>query len=90
MRPAPKPEKTVAAEVVVYTTNTCPYCRAAKEFLKSKNVVFREVDVSRDDAMRDKLVTMSGQETVPQIFADGKPIGGYEDLVRYYRSGKTL
>ena len=80
----------MAAEVVVYTTQYCPYCRLAKEFLKSKNVSFREVDVSQDDAMREKLVKMSGQETVPQIFTDGRPIGGYEDLVRYYSSGKAL
>ncbi len=80
----------MAAEVVVYTTQYCPYCRLAKEFLKSKNVAFREVDVSEDDAMREKLVKMSGQETVPQIFADDQPIGGYEELVRYYGSGKSL
>ena len=90
MPPAPKPEKAMAADVVVYTTKYCPYCRSAKEFLTSKKVVFREVDVSEDDTMREKLVKMSGQETVPQIFADGKAIGGYEDLVRYYRSGKSL
>ena len=80
----------MAADVVVYTTGFCPYCLLAKEFLKSKKVTFREVDVSIDDAMREKLVKMSGQETVPQIFADGKSIGGYDDLVRFYRSGKTL
>ena len=80
----------MTAEVVVYTTQYCPYCRLAKEFLKSKNVVFREVDVSQDDAMREELVKMSGQETVPQIFADGRVLGGYEDLVRYYGSGKSL
>ena len=80
----------MAADVVIYTTGFCPYCLLAKEFLKSKKVAFREVDVSSDDAMREKLVKMSGQETVPQIFADGKSIGGYDDLVRFYRSGKTL
>ena len=80
----------MAAEVLVYTTRTCPYCRAAKDFLKQKNVTFREIDVTDDDAVREKLVRMSGQETVPQIFADGRSIGGYEDLVRFYRSGKTL
>ncbi len=80
----------MAAEVVVYTTRYCPYCRLAKEFLTSKNVVFREVDVSEDDVMREKLVKMSGQETVPQIFADGRPVGGYEELVRFYSSGKAF
>lgn len=80
----------MAKEVLVYTTNYCPYCSAAKKFLTSKKVTFREIDVTHDDAMREKLVQLSGQSTVPQIFVDGKSIGGYEDLVRYYQSGKTL
>ena len=77
-------------KVVIYTAAYCPYCHAAKEFLSSKKVAYEEVDVTRDEAMREKLVKMSGQMTVPQIFADGKSIGGYEDLVRYYQTGKTL
>ncbi len=77
-------------KVVVYTTNTCPYCHAAKEFLKSKKVEFENVDVSHDEAMREKLVQMSGQETVPQIFKGTKSIGGYQDLVRYYQDGHKL
>ncbi len=78
------------SKVVLYTTDTCPYCFAAKKFLKSKKVVFEEIDVTGDDATRSTLVEMSGQMTVPQIFSDGKSIGGYEELVEYYRSGKTL
>jgi glutaredoxin 3 len=77
----------MASEVIIYTTDYCPYCRAAKDFLKSKSVAFKEVDVTHDDAVRKKLVTLTGQETVPQIIADGKSIGGYEDLVRYYKAG---
>lgn len=78
------------AKVVVYTTGYCPYCRAAKDFLRSKGVAFEEIDVGDDEKLREQLVRMSGQETVPQIFADGRSIGGYEDLVAYYRSGKKL
>ncbi len=76
--------------VVIYTTNYCPYCHAAKEFLKSKKVPFKEVDVSTDEVMRQKLVELSGQETVPQIFSGGRSIGGYQDLVRYYQEGHRL
>lgn len=78
------------SKVVLYTTNYCPYCFAAKKFLQSKKVPFEEIDVTGDDAIRDKLLKMSGQMTVPQIFADGRSIGGYQDLVEYYRSGKIL
>lgn len=81
----------MAKEVLVYTTSSCPYCHAAKKFLTSKNVPFKEIDVTGDDAMRDKLVTMSGgRETVPQIFVDGQCIGGYDDLIAYYQSGKKI
>jgi glutaredoxin 3 len=81
----------MANEVVIYTTDWCPYCSAAKRFLDSKKVRYREVDVTGDDAAREKLVAMSGgRATVPQIFADGKPIGGYDDLVRLYASGGKL
>ena len=80
----------MSAKVTVYTTGSCPYCHAAKKFLKDKAVAFTEIDVTDDDAMREKLVKMSGQQTVPQIFAGEKSIGGYDDLVAYYRSGKSL
>lgn len=77
-------------KIVIYTTAHCPYCHAAKEFLTSKKVVYEEIDVTRDDAMREQLAQRTGQMTVPQIFADGRSIGGYEDLVRHYQSGKNL
>jgi glutaredoxin 3 len=81
----------MAKEVLVYTTSSCPYCHAAKKFLASKNVPFKEIDVTDDDAMRGKLVTLSGgRETVPQIFVDGKCLGGYDDLVAYYQSGNKI
>ncbi len=76
-------------DVVVYLTGYCPYCHAAKNLLESKGVAYREVDVTDDDAMREKLVGMTGgRETVPQIFVDGISIGGYQELVEYCKKGK--
>ena len=81
----------MAKKVEVYTTAYCPYCHAAKNLLKSKKVTFQEIDVSDDADLRKKLTQMTGgRETVPHIFADGKLIGGYDDLVAFYQSGKTL
>ena len=78
-------------KVTVYTTRSCPYCHAAKRFLESKKISFEEIDVTNDDAMREKLVEMSGgRETVPQIFIGTKSIGGYDDLVRLYQSDRAL
>ncbi len=80
----------MAKKVEVYTTPYCPYCHSAKNFLKSKKIAFTEIDVSDDDLRRKLIEKAGGRETVPQIFADGTHIGGYDDLVAYYQSGKTL
>ena len=81
----------MAKKVEIYTTSSCPFCHAAKNFLKSKKVEFQEIDVTSDSQAREKLTQMAGgRETVPQIFAEGKLIGGYEDLVKFYQAGKTL
>lgn len=73
-------------EIIIYTTPYCPYCRMAKDLLRQKGAAFKEIDVSEDDAMREKLVQMSGgRETVPQIFVDGKSIGGYDELAEFLR-----
>ncbi len=68
------------ATVVMYTTAYCPYCMQAKALLRHKGVAFEEVDVSADDALRDKMVRESGRRTVPQIFINGEPIGGFDEL----------
>ena len=67
------------AQVVIYTTNYCPYCTAAKALLRSKNVRFDEIDVTSDPSRRAEMEQRSQRRTVPRIFIDGKPIGGYED-----------
>jgi glutaredoxin 3 len=67
------------SQVVIYTTSYCPYCTAAKALLRSKNVQFHEIDVTDDPARRTEMEKLSRRRTVPQIFIDGKPIGGYDD-----------
>lgn len=68
------------AKVVVYTTQSCSYCVRAKALLKQKGVPFDEIDVSADDALRDRMIEASGRRTVPQIFINEEPIGGFEEL----------
>jgi glutaredoxin 3 len=69
------------AKVEVYTTSYCPYCTRAKSLLKSKGVAFEEIDVSSDSALREKMIELSGgRRTVPEIFINGKIIGGYDEL----------
>jgi glutaredoxin 3 len=68
------------AEVTIFTTHFCPFCVRAKRLLDHKGVPYREVDVSFDDELRERMVTESGRRTVPQIFIAGRPIGGFEEL----------
>jgi glutaredoxin 3 len=77
------------AEVKVYTTTICPYCFKAKALLKKRDVPFEEIDVSGDPEKRAWLVAASGgRKTVPQIFVDGKPVGGADELQALDRSGE--
>ena len=76
-------------DVVIYTTNYCPYCRQAEKFLTDKGVPFQQVDVTDDDAMREKLIELSGgRRTVPQIFIGGEAIGGYSDMMTLHQQGQ--
>ena len=70
------------AKVVIYTTNYCPYCFRAKALLRSKDVEFKEIDVTDDSDRRAEMERLSGRRTVPQIFIDAQPIGGYDDARR--------
>ena len=74
--------------VVVYTTDTCGFCRMAKDLLKRKQVPFKEVDVTDDDDARDALVLRTQQRTVPQIFIGETHVGGFTDLDALERAGK--
>ena len=76
------------AQVVIYTTSYCPYCTGAKSLLRSKEVVFEEIDVTHDPQRRAEMETRSGRFTVPQIFIDGEPIGGYDDARQLDANGE--
>jgi glutaredoxin 3 len=66
--------------VEIYTAPGCPFCVRAKRLLAARGIPYREIDVADDDALRTGLVTRTGRRTVPQIFIDGRSIGGFEEL----------
>lgn len=76
------------AKVVIYSTDYCPYCNAAKALLKAKGVAFTEINVEGDHAKRQWLVLTTGQRTVPQIFINDKPVGGFDDIKALDDAGK--
>jgi glutaredoxin 3 len=69
------------ARIEIYTTPTCPYCIAAKRLLTQKGAAFEEINVAGDpDGRRAMSARANGRTTVPQIFIDGRHIGGCDDL----------
>ncbi len=67
-------------KVEIYTTNYCPFCTRAKALLRSKNVAFEEIDVTYDERLQEEVQRLSGRRTVPQIFIDGKSVGGFDEI----------
>ena len=77
-----------AAPITIYSTAICPYCVAAKNFLKSKGLGWTEVRIDTDPAERDKMVAKTRRTSVPQIFIGETHVGGYDDMMALHRAGK--
>lgn len=77
------------AHILLYTTPYCGYCRAAKNLLDRKGLEFEEIDVAFDEALRaEMLQRANGMRTVPQIFINGRHVGGYQELAALERESK--
>ncbi len=77
------------ALVEIYSTMFCPFCWRAKKLLKKRGVDYAEIDVMADSARRSEMVARAnGRDTVPQIFIDGRHIGGSEELAALERNGE--
>ena len=74
-------------EVIMYSTAVCPYCVAAKNFLRSRGLDWQEVRVDMDPTQRRLMMEKTRRTSVPQIFINGTHVGGYDDLVKLDRSG---
>ena len=76
------------AQVRMYTTQFCGYCAAARSLLKEKGVAYEEIDVGMDPALRQEMTAKSGGTTVPQIFINDEPVGGYDDIAALNSAGE--
>lgn len=85
--PADLAELANSAEVVLFRTPLCGFCRAAEALFRARGIEFREVDVRGNAGARQWLREVSGQRTVPQIFIRGRSIGGYSELAGLDQSG---
>src|ERR1043165_7979910 len=74
-------------EIVMYTSAICPYCVAAKNFLKSKGQVWTEIRIDLDPAQREIMMARARRTSVPQIFIGQTHVGGYDDMIALPRAG---
>ncbi|RJX76275.1 glutaredoxin 3 [Pseudomonas sp. LS-2] len=76
------------AEVVVYSSDYCPYCSRAKYLLESKNVDFEEIKIDGKPQLRAEMTKKAGRTSVPQIWIGSVHVGGCDDLFALERAGK--
>jgi glutaredoxin 3 len=77
------------AQVLLYLTAACPYCRAAERLLAQKGVADVEaVRVDLEPARRAEMQARSGRSTVPQIWIGGRHVGGFDELYALERDGE--
>ena len=77
------------APVKVYSTGSCMFCMKAKSMLDKWQIEYEETRIDQDQsAMKEFVEKTNGARTVPQIFVEGKLIGGYTDLVDLHMDGE--
>ncbi len=78
----------MAAHVLMYTKTHCWYCRNARRLLGKKGVEYEEIDLLEHPDRREEMLARSPGSTVPQIFIDDEPIGGYDELKALDKAGE--
>ncbi|HUH81399.1 MAG TPA: glutaredoxin [Solirubrobacteraceae bacterium] len=76
------------AEVRLYTTDPCSFCRKVKGILSARGVKFTEVNLSKDPVGRVELAQRTGMMTFPQVTVDGRLLGGYAELQAAAENGR--
>lgn len=77
------------SDVVIYSSNYCPFCIRAKQLLDSKQVKYKEILVDGLPAVRAEMTRLAGGRTsVPQIWIGDTHVGGCDQLMTLERSGK--
>jgi glutaredoxin 3 len=77
------------AKVEIYTKTFCGFCVRARHLLESKGVDFEEYVIDGGGPKREEMIQRAkGRMTVPQIFIDGRHVGGCTELYELERDGK--
>jgi len=64
--------------VIMFTTPTCHHCTTAKRYLTEKGIRFKEIDVSRNTKAAQDMVRKTGQQGVPQVWINNRPVVGFD------------
>lgn len=75
-------------DIVVYASESCPYCRRARALLDRKGAAYAVLDVNRDPRLWQEIAQRTGRDTVPQIFIGDRHIGGCDDLFALDQRGE--
>jgi len=75
------------ANIKLYTTDPCGFCRSAKSLLESRGVSYEEINLAKDPEGRAELVALTGQMTFPQVLVGQRAIGGFRELLEADREG---
>ena len=67
-------------EILIYTSNSCPYCTMAKRLLDKKGAVYTEINVDNKPGLREEMMLKTKRRTVPQIYVGNIHVGGFDDL----------
>ena len=78
----------MTARVEIYTTDFCGYCTRAKALLASKGVTFEEYKAGGDAEKKREMIQRSGGYTFPQVFINGRSVGGSDDIHDLDRQGR--
>jgi glutaredoxin 3 len=67
-------------EILIYTTNICPYCIMAKRLLDKKGASYTEINVDSKPGLREEMMRKTNRRTVPQIYIGDYHVGGFDEL----------
>jgi glutaredoxin 3 len=76
------------ANVIVYSTDPCPFCSMAKSLLDKRGIAFEEINLAKDPDGRAELARKTGMMTFPQVIIDEQVVGGFTELREADRSGR--
>ena len=76
------------AKITLYTTEPCSFCTRAKQLLTTRELTFKEVNLSKDPEGRAALSQLTGMMSFPQVIIGSETVGGFMELVAADRSGR--